>query len=69
MTRDDIRKNTNVTKRAQRRYTEKQNGRLIIDDDVPSGTRLASIAPRNMVLEKILVSRNAQQGDKEHLLK
>ncbi len=62
VTRDDIRKNTKVAKRAQGQYLEKKNNRLVIEDEVMEGTKRASIAPRNPDLEKYLSTKRTQHS-------
>ncbi len=57
VTRDDIRKNTKVAKRAQGQYLEKKNNRLEIEADVMEGIKRASIAPRSLELEKYLANK------------
>ncbi len=64
VTRDDIRKNTKVAKRAQGQYLEKKNNRLVIEDEVMEGTKRASIAPRSPDLEKYLSTKSAQPSAK-----
>lgn len=53
-TRDDLRKNTKVAKRAIAMYNDVKEGRLVLSDDVLSGNTRAALAPQNRALEKFL---------------
>jgi integrating conjugative element protein (TIGR03761 family) len=53
-TRDDLRKNTKVAKRAIAMYNDVKEGRLVLSEDVLSGNTRAALAPQNRALEKFL---------------
>lgn len=55
-TRDDLRKNTKVAKRAIAMYNDVKEGRLILSDEVLSGVKRAALAPQNRTLEKFLAA-------------
>jgi hypothetical protein len=62
VTRDDIRKNTAIAKRAQAMYATKKDRPLVLRDDVLEGIQRARISPKNEVLEKYLAEKAIQMG-------
>lgn len=63
-TRDDLRKNTKVAKRAIAMYNDVKEGRLVLSEEVLSGVRRAALAPQNRVLEKFLATRKLEVAEK-----
>lgn len=62
VTREDIRKNTAIAKRAQAMYATKKDRPLVLKDGVLEGTLRARLSPKNEVLEKYLANQSLNSG-------
>jgi hypothetical protein len=62
VTRDDIRKNTAIAKRAQAMYATKKDRPLVLREDVLEGIHRARISPKNEILEKYLIEKALLSG-------
>lgn len=58
VTREDIRKNTAIAKRAQAMYATKKDRPLVLKDDVLEGTLRARLSPKNEILERYLANQS-----------
>jgi integrating conjugative element protein (TIGR03761 family) len=63
VTRDDIRKNTAIAKRAQAMYATKKDRPLVLREDVLEGIHRARISPKNEILEKYLMEKALLSGN------